>query len=466
MSSSETTPLLHERGSSPAPRTDYRTLSLVVGAVIFLAKFADELLKAPMLDALELAVCQRSSPTTPCDGTSVGPVVASLRGMAGMLDALPGLTVGYVYGSLSRNWGKRTVLLLATLGMALEVAWFVLVCAQPSIFPPSAVLGGFAFLFIGGGPQVFNALLLTILAEVVPNTEQTAFFWRAGAAGLVATFIAPPASGAMMSALPAVVVCGVGVAIFSLLFPLILCLPGTTAAATQVERVAAGEHAQPPKSILQSIRSGWKENTSLISGLLSHGGIIRSAAFADLVSTLAPNIMVILLQHMSNRFGWSHAEGTLIYSIKGGISLFLFTVGLPWIHRYLTHRLRLSSPWPDLWMSRALIIFLLGGSFLIGVAQTATWAITGLALFSCGTGISMSLKSASVIGLPKDQVARLYTGLAAVETLGAILGSPLLSWVYAASLHAHNPAFEGAPFLLSSLAYSAAAIAIWTVSVR
>lgn len=95
----------------------------------------------------------------------------------------------------------------------------------------------------------------------------------------------------------------------------------------------------------------------------------------------------------------------------------------------------------------------------------------------------MCLKSASAIGLPKDQVARLYTGLAAVETLGAVLGSPLLSWVYAASLRADNPAFDGAPFLLSSvrlfsvttlvcaltvsqLAYSAAAIAIWTVSVR
>ncbi|PYI08533.1 MFS general substrate transporter [Aspergillus sclerotiicarbonarius CBS 121057] len=467
---SETAPLLrpddsHERGSSPAPRADYRTLSLVVGAIIFLAKFADELLKAPMLAALELAVCQRSSPTTPCDLASVGPVVASLRGTAGMLGALPGLTVGYVYGSLSHHWGKRTVLLLATLGMALETAWFVLVCAQPSIFPPSAVLGSFTFLFIGGGPQVFNALLLTVLAEVVPNTEQTAFFWRTGAAGLVSTFIAPPASGAMMSVLPAVVVCVVGVAIFSLLFPLILYLPGTAAAATPVERGATDGHTESPQSILRSIRSGWKENTRLISGLLSHGGVVRSAAFADLVSTLAPNILIILLQHMSNRFGWSHAEATLIYSIKGGISLVLFTVGLPWIHRYLAHRLRLSSPWPDLWMSRALILFLMGGSLLIGVAQTASWAIAGLALFSCGTGISMSLKSASAISVPKDQVARLYTGLAAVETLGAILGSPLLSWVYAATLRAHHPAFEGAPFLLSSLAYSAAAIAIWTVSV-
>ena len=179
--------------------------------------------------------------------------------------------------------------------------------AQPSIFPPSAVLGSFAFLFIGGGPQVFNALLLTILAEGVPSTEQTAFFWRAGAAGLVSTFMAPPVSGAMMSILPPVVVCVVGVAIFSLLFPLVLYLPGIAAAETQGEAAADG-HPPPPKSIFQSIRSGWTENTSLISGLLSHGGVIRSAAFADLVSMLAPNVMIILLQHMSNRFGWSHAE--------------------------------------------------------------------------------------------------------------------------------------------------------------
>lgn len=87
MSSLESTPLL---ASSLAPRADPRTLSLVVGVIIFLAKFADELLKAPMLAALELAVCERSNPTTPCDGASVGPVVASLRGTAGMLDALPG----------------------------------------------------------------------------------------------------------------------------------------------------------------------------------------------------------------------------------------------------------------------------------------------------------------------------------------------------------------------------------------
>ncbi|RAK97247.1 MFS transporter [Aspergillus ibericus CBS 121593] len=436
---SETAPLLRPDDSperhSPS-RADYRTLSLVVGAIIFWRHLPMSCGKRP---------CSLPS-NWPCAGAPAQRVI--LR-----------LTVGYVYGALSRNWGKRTVLLLATLGMALEVAWFVLARKRPfSLLRLS--WAALHFYSLAEDRKVFNALLLTILAEAVPNTKQTAFFWRTGAAGLVATFLAPPASGVMMSVLPAVMVCGIGVAIFSLLLPLICYLPGAAAAATQVERDTE------PKSILHSIRSGWKENTSLIYGLLSHGGVIRSAAFADLVSTLAPNILIVLLQHMSNQFGWSHAEATLIYSIKGAIGLFLFTVGLPWIHRYLTHRLRLSSPWPDLWMSRVLILFLPGGSLLIGIAPTASWAIAGLALFSCGTGISMFLKSASAISLPKDQVSRLYTGLAAVETLGAILGSPLLSWVYAASLRTHHPAFEGAPFLLSSLAYSAAAIAIWTVSVQ
>jgi MFS family permease len=166
-------------------------------------------------------------------------------------------------------------------------------------------------------------MILTTLADVVPETQRTNFFYNTGAAGLVAQFIAPTITAVVLPRYSTPVVFLIGLAVYSVTFPLIFCLPesapavkspvlpetsGDDIADSPAEDNADNNNHKQAHGVVQSIKARWHETTRGIAELLSHGGLVKAAVFADFVSSFGINIKIILLQYMTRRFGWSHGQ--------------------------------------------------------------------------------------------------------------------------------------------------------------
>lgn len=136
----ETTPLVHRSSFEPQQRSlGYRAPRVVVLSClfIFLLEFGAGLQIPSTIALLERRICHDIQPGLPwppladdptCKTLEVQGRLASLRGFQATLDVIPGLLTTIPYGALSDRWGRKPILLLATLGYTLSVAFQILVC--------------------------------------------------------------------------------------------------------------------------------------------------------------------------------------------------------------------------------------------------------------------------------------------------------------------------------------------------
>jgi hypothetical protein len=116
--------------------------------------------------------------------------LAKVRGVLNMLEALPGETMhpsaslpemltthpGMVlavpYGVLADTRGRRFVLALGIIGGMMAYSWALLVFSSPHSMPLWTIYLYPLFLCIGGGAFVIGAVLLAMIAGVIPSDQR------------------------------------------------------------------------------------------------------------------------------------------------------------------------------------------------------------------------------------------------------------------------------------------------------
>ncbi|ODA77560.1 hypothetical protein RJ55_07189 [Drechmeria coniospora] len=135
------------------------------------------------LDLLQLIqegiICRQRFPnvTDPvrdplCKHRDVQSELSIIQGWEATFGLIPGILTGVPYGVAADRYGRRIVLALSLLGLAMSQLTDVVICWFPDIFPLRLVWAAAIWTLVGGGPFVFGAMMLTIVNDVSTDAQR------------------------------------------------------------------------------------------------------------------------------------------------------------------------------------------------------------------------------------------------------------------------------------------------------
>lgn len=170
---------------------------------------------------------------------------------------------------------------------------------------------------------------------------------------------------------------------------------------------------------------------------------------------LANEVMGILEQWGSTRFGWTLAEMNYVSSLVnllGGLTLYL----LPFVTRSLRNA-GYSGPQSDLRVAFTSLLLALSGIFLLSWSSTKEFFIGAVAVYSLHSGFQDALMALMTWGLPKEHVTKLYLGISATERLSSLISGP--TWAAMLSFaFGHDGSLFELPFWTSMAVFAVALI--------
>lgn len=171
----------------------------------------------------------------------------------------------------------------------------------------------------------------------------------------------------------------------------------------------------------------------------------------------------ILLQYISARYDTSLSTATIFISIRSGLVIFLCIFILPRIGKHYHGR------WGSLQADRVLALVsaaLLALGFLgLSVAPGLVTLSVCLVVNSLGWGLFAFLRSFLTNLGGKSEVARLNSIIGVFDTLGLMVGSPLLASLFSRGIEMKGFWF-GLPFLFRGFIVSAIVLCLSQVNIQ
>lgn len=271
----------------------------------------------------------------------------------------------------------------------------------------------------------------------------------------------------------------VGLVVYSLAIPALLFLPNT------LPRVEGGDsssallgpemptHPQEmaPRSIpswsswkiylvaqLRAVTIDYTKSFHIAIELFVHDKLSRLCLAIFFFNVTGMGVRIVLQQWASKFFRWTLAETSYILSFELFVNSIVL-VSLPYITQKLLKPRLGSTRQADLWVSKASLLMNIAGAFCIGFAPAKPSFIVSLTIYSIGVGLYDSLRSFATSFLQKEQITRLYVGVAVVETIGGLIGGPLWTGIFSLALSVDFLG-SGLPFWLSSLFFLCAFVGV------
>jgi DHA1 family tetracycline resistance protein-like MFS transporter len=340
---------------------------------------------------------------------------ARIFGLFGTAWALMQFFFSPILGGLSDRFGRRPVVLLSNLGLALD---YVLMALAPSL----------TWLFIGrvisGITSASISTAFAYIADVTPPERRAAVFGKVGAA-FGAGFIIGPAIGGLLGGMDP-------------------RLPFWVAAGLSFANTLYGWLILP-ESLPRNRRSPFRWKSANPFGALHLLGSDRVLAGLSVVNFIAQLAHVVLpstfVLYATYRYGWNAATVGLTLAMVGICAMVVQGAAIGPIVRRLGERKALL-----LGLGCGAVGFLIFGAaptgplFWLGIPVMALWGLAGAA--------SQALMTASVA---PDQQGQLQGATASVQSVSQLLGPFLFTLTFAWFIGAAAPAkLPGAPFLLAS----------------
>lgn len=152
-----------------------------------------------------------------------------------------------------------------------------------------------------------------------------------------------------------------------------------------------------------------------------------------LLNGLAIRIEVLLPQYISLNLHWPLAMVNRILALNSLVSsIVLFS--LPTFRKvYLEPQM--TTPQIDLFIVQAALLANMLGMVGFGFSSPALFFILSLCVYTAGSGVYDSLTAYGTLTLPPgEKVAEFYVYTGLVNTIAALLGAPLWSWIFSVVL--------------------------------
>ncbi|KAF5243375.1 hypothetical protein FANTH_8197 [Fusarium anthophilum] len=380
-----------------------------------------------------------------CKVGAIQSKVAMLKGWQVTLDSIGMLLFSVTWAHVADVRGRKPVLLLLTSALFAKYALVQLVCFFDGVIPLRWSWLSALHTVFGGSVTVATALIYTIISDVVPENDRTSVFFQVMAAMIVTQFLGPLISAALMVWSPWLpMVLGLGAEQMSILT---LCfIPETL---NNSESGSLEPQPSPsPDSDAGEEPAFWSRlilRTKNSVSFMTSDTRILVAASAFSLHMLFLN-RDILLQYISERYDISLSAATLFISIRSGLLIVLCLFILPRISRH--YHGRIGSLQADRILACISAALLALGFLGLSMAPDLVALSVCLAVNSLGWGLFAFLRSFLTNLAGNSEVARLNSIIGVFDTLGFMVGSPLLAELFSKGIEMKGYLF-GLPFLFS-----------------
>lgn len=465
---------------------------------LFIVEFSLFVMEAPLQQIMEKFICHsktmsKSAKRAPmdmgmgdmdgmegidpkCKQPDVQQTLAMARSWMMSVSMLVPLLVQIPYGIVADNYGRRIVLFLGLLGVTASTAWNMLILSDPERFSIWFLLLGYIATLIGGGTSVINAMVWTLLTDVIPPEQRSTIFYQLHAMMFVMSIISRPISAYLMSVDPWFPM-WIGIAALALGTASSLAIPETLHAVAVMKGTddenenddsddeENAMYRAPFKTTRSTVHVSFgtlKARMAEIWHLIFHSKhlmflVAALAACAPITIAFEMNI----LQYMTARFNWTWSKATYISTISKVTSVVNLVIIVPLISRFVSKRKDWSNPLlRDLKLSYVSLGFLLAGSLVIVLTSAAWLLITALVLVSLGYGFWPQQRVLLASTVEPAQLATLNTLIGTAETLSNLIGTPLLGWLLSKGI-ASGGFWMGLPFVFTTFCTIGAALLLY-----
>jgi MFS transporter, DHA1 family, tetracycline resistance protein len=339
---------------------------------------------------------------------------AKYYGLFAMIWAAMQFVFAPIIGAASDRFGRRPVILLSNFGLGLD---YILMAVSPSL----------GWLFVGrvisGITSASYPTAGAYIADVTSPAERAGKFGMLGAAfGL--GFIVGPAVGGLLGSID-------------------LRLPFWVAAGLSLANAAYGFFILP-ESLPPERRKAFSLRAANILGafrlLRSHPELLGMAAalfFMGLAHESLPNTFVL---YAGQRYGWAeqHVGGVLALIGVASVVVSMLLVK-PLVRRLGERRAALTG-----------LLCGVAGFLWFGLASTGNVFLFGIALLALMGVANPAFQALMSHRIDSMEQGQLQGALGSIRAITGVLGPPIFTQVFAASVGAGNPQWLGAAFLVSA----------------
>ncbi|KAI5250085.1 MFS general substrate transporter [Aureobasidium subglaciale] len=497
VSEAEITPLLKNKSPNNSPykhgahQMRPRNILIVMTVLILIVQCGDQISEAPLTRIFESIYCyqyweQEDPSKILIPRSAIGPgalggveerwckvaevqgKVAMLKGTQQFLDCIPGLILSIPVGILADRWGRKPIVVLGLCAFPLSLAWKLFVYIEGYLLTDSWLgwfwqslslrVSWFSALhaLVFGGSPVLSAMLFVIISDVTNQDTRSAILLRIFSANLSANFICPPIAAWIMTRNPLVAVF-IGVGCFAIGAPICLWIPETLGYQQPITKSDEESNDEEESRSTSAIRIQGFLRQCYEPLVESTDYFLRDKRVILLIVTFVPIMLTVtlvplLLQYTSTRYGMTFSEATLLLTVRAGVTIVMFLGIQSWIYHLLA-KAGMSGQKRDLLLARGSACLLFIGWTAIGFAPNAFFFTISLMVATLGNGFPVFLRSFLTGLVAPNKVAELYTIIGVVDTLGLMLGGPLLAWLFERGMQLGGT-FIGLPFMGLGLVYA------------
>jgi len=154
----------------------------------------------------------------------------------------------------------------------------------------------------------------------------------------------------------------------------------------------------------------------------------------------------LVQRYVSDRYGWTLADATLLYSIQAVSTTLMLLVILPFMSDQIDRWYSLSVLQRNVVLTRTSLVILAFAYLAIGLAPNIPTMIIGLFVETLATGLPSAMRALAAALVAHEDKGRVYSVLAVAETLSAIVAYPVTAQLFNIGLAKGGGAWLGLPY--------------------
>ncbi|KAF6803553.1 MFS transporter [Colletotrichum musicola] len=472
----EETPLLaHDLPDTVAPSRGYQ-LKVIAWAMTFIVivEIGAYLQIPSTYQLMEQIICRKHYPghiaTDAADDVCKAPEVAGelamIKGWMNSFDCIPPLLTSIPYGIIADKYGRRPVLSLSMIGLSLEFLWMLQPLMWSNVLPLWTIWFGAMFQFIGGGGAILQAMVWTMVSDVIPISNLTAVYFRIGAVVLGGELVVVPLSAYLLAFNPWLPLT-IGTSLLLVAAALSFFIPETLelrqAADVEVEQRlhrSGDDGARDKRTLREQIVFTMKNDMAHVYNFLIKSRRIVALIMAFNMTVIVKYVKIeINAQYVHNRFAWSwakesgltdgNAQSTLLGTVSTVTNMTMLLAVLPGLSWYITKRTGLHPLIRDLWLTRMTGVFLSLGCFMMAIAWKPSFLVAALVIMSMGTTYTNICRALLNSIVEPHTIGTLNTTISWVEQLSTLIAAPIISALMRAGTTIGGP-WIGLPYMAAT----------------